>query len=91
MLPSTLKYNVQLANIEKIQVEYRSEAKDIGPTFQFLRKYAADIRYHSPHVKIERLRTEDGPIKLKLSVFKKGSSEPIVIDPTGITGPEKLR
>ena len=81
-MPSTLKYNVQLPNISKITVEYRDQAKDIGPTFQFLRKYTADIKYHNPDIVIERLRSDDGPIKLKLSVYKKNSQEPVVIDPS---------
>jgi len=73
MLPSTLKYNILLPNIRKIQIEYRDFCKDIGPTFQFLRKYTADIKYHNPGIVIERLKTVDGPIKLKFNVYKKNS------------------
>jgi hypothetical protein len=86
MLPSTLKYNVQLPNIRKITVEYRDECKDIGPTFQFLRKYSADIKYHNQDIVIERIRSEDGPIKLRLTVLTKNSEEPTVIDTTSIKG-----
>ena len=80
-----------LPNITKISVEYRPESKDIGPTFQFLRKYGADIKYHNPHLIIERLRTADGPIKLRMSVFQKGNNESIEVEPSLIDGVEKLR
>lgn len=72
-MPSTLKYNVLLPNIRKISVEYRDQCKDIGPAFQFLRKYTADIKYHNPGITIERLRSEDGPIKLRFNVYTKNS------------------
>lgn len=91
MLPSTLKYNIQLPNISKITVEYRDQCKDIGPTFQFLRKYTADIKYHNPHIVVERIRTEDGPIKLRLLIQQKNSEEPTVIEPTLFKGIEGLR
>lgn len=58
LLPSTLKYKIELPNIKKISVEYRDQCKDIGPAFQFLRKYTADIKYHNPGITIERLRSE---------------------------------
>ena len=86
MLPSTLKYNILLPNIQKITVEYRDQCKDIGPTFQFLRKYTADIKYHNPSLVLERIRSEDGPIKLKLTVHAKNSEDPTFIDPSGING-----
>jgi hypothetical protein len=90
MLPSTLKYNVQLPNIRKITVEYRDQCKDIGPAFQFLRKYSADIKYHNPELVLERIRTEDGPIKLRLTVYTKNREEPTVIDTSSIKGTEGL-
>ena len=74
-----------------MSVEYRDQCKDIGPTFQFLRKYAADIKYHNPEIVLERQRSEDGPIKLRMTVWTKNSEEPTVIDPSGISGTEGLR
>lgn len=72
-------------------MEYRDQCKDIGPTFQFLRKYTADIKYHNPELVMERIRSEDGPIKLRLTVYTKNSEEPTVIDTSAIKGPEGLR
>jgi hypothetical protein len=86
MLPSTLKYNIHLPNIKKIALEYRDQSKDIGPAFQFLRKYTADIKYHNPSIQIERNRSDDGPIKLKFLVYTQKSQEPITIDPSEYTG-----
>lgn len=80
-----------MPNIRKITVEYRDQAKDIGPTFQFLRKYSADIKYNNPDIILERIRSEDGPIKLRLSVYQKNSEEPIVLDASEIKGVEGLR
>ena len=73
MLPSTLKHQLHLPNIQKIYLEYRNQSKDIGPAFQFLRKYIADIRYHNPGIQIERNRSDNGPIKLKFVVYTKKS------------------
>lgn len=77
--PSTIKHSIMLPNIVAITFEYRKGAKDIGPAFRFLRKYGADIRFHNPELKLQRLKTPEGPISLKVSIYKRQNPEPIVL------------
>lgn len=61
----------------------------MGPSFQFYRKYSADIKYHNPHLKMERIKTKEGPMKVQFNVQK--GDEKISIDPTEYENVEALK
>ena len=79
ILPATLRQQILLPNIEKIRLHYRPNAKNVGLSVGFLRRYGAAIRYHNPHIEVQRLREASGPPNFKFEVYKKGVPTPILI------------
>jgi hypothetical protein len=66
-------------------------AKEIGPTFQFYRKYVADLRYHNPNLKIIREVTESGPLMARICLKKSDAMEPFVIEGVKCKNAEDLK
>ena len=85
-----MQYKILLPYVKKITIDYRNDCKDIGATFQFIRKYIADIRFNNPNIIIERNRTAEGPIKLKFTVTKNNGLEEF-IDPSLCEGCEDIK
>ena len=48
-------------------------------SFGFLRKFGPSIRYHNPHLTVERVCEESGPPVFRFEVYKREVGDPIVI------------
>ena len=91
MLPSTLKHRTLLPNIKEIRYEYNRFAKEFGPMFQCYRLYVADLRFHNPHLKLQRAVTPDGPLIAKIIIEKANNSELITLEGAKFNSVEELR
>ena len=63
ILPDTQKfYEKKLLGISKIHILCRLEPLKQNNYYEFINKYGPSLRYHNPHMKIDRVKEENYPV-----------------------------
>lgn len=65
-LPSTLKTEIKLDNIQEVKLHYRPMCKNVGPSLQFMRQFAPALRYYNPDLNIYKNKDSEGPIAMTM-------------------------